>query len=148
LGPLAKNVVIDIRGFERGAPSFRVGEAVGSVLGKCLGVSVQAADLNTDISAWRGLRLSAVSVDLGLVEATHGSLRRELHGFSHGAAGVAPAIVAYSISSRARMLMAWAEGFTHLSGERLSEQTQGSLTPVRYRPADLYTDQPRKSEVA
>lgn len=96
--------------------------------------------LDSDPSVLRPLQPSAVSVDFEFATVGRNTAQQQLRTFVKRCRAVASAVVGCSMPSRALMLMAWAEGFTHLTGDLIAEKTGGDLTPVRFQPEDLYRE--------
>jgi len=136
-------MVICLEGLDAGVPQMVLETAVSVLRPVCLGVVGRAPSLTTDVSFWRGSKLSAVSFDFNdLPQTEHGDLTQALARFVDHAQAVSGTLIGYSLTTRARLLAAWAAGFTHLSGDVLEERVGLPFTPVRFEPANLYKSVP------
>ena len=141
--PTGEALVVCLQGLDAGVPRMVLETAVSALRPACLGVVARAPSLWTDVSAWRGARLSAVSFDFN--DAPPGDdaeLSQALSRFAANAAGVGSTLIGHSLTSRARVIAAWAAGFTHLSGDVLEQRAALPFTPVRFEAASLYDAHP------
>ena len=141
--PTSEALVVCLQGLDAGVPRMVLETAVSALRPACLGVVARAPSLCTDVSAWRGARLSAVSFDFN--DAPPGDdaeLSQALSRFAANAAGVGSTLIGHSLTSRARVIAAWAAGFTHLSGDVLEQRAALPFTPVRFEAASLYDAHP------
>jgi len=139
LQPLASaSIIFVVTGLEAGAPHSKIITITSALAGQCRGVIALAPDLDCKSDHWRGAHLSGVAVSLdGRNSSSELSVGR-FSEFADRLAGVAPALMAYSVPNRAALIMAWSAGFTHVGGEPIQKYADDMLEPLRLNPIQLY----------
>jgi len=88
-----------------------------------------------DIARWRGAGLCGVvwrTPAGATVDARH------LAGFAEAARCARMAVAYCDVHSHSQFVQAWAQGFSHLSGELISQRLGERVAPQRFEACDLY----------
>lgn len=137
----SSSILVVLTGLDAGVPHSRIVELTSALAGRCRAVIALAPDLDCRTDRWREAHLSGVAVDLSLLAEFNEQVSvRRMSEFAARCEGVAPALIAYSVPSKAILLAAWAAGFTHVGGDLIDTFSEGVLQPLRLNPIDLYRD--------
>jgi hypothetical protein len=135
----SSSIVVVLVGLESGTPHSRIVELTSALANRCRAVVAMAPGLDFKMDRWRDARLSGVAVDLSILANSNERLNiKQMSDFAARLPGVAPALLAYSVSNTAVLLASWSAGFTHVGGEVIAKYSEGVLQPLRLDPIDIY----------
>jgi hypothetical protein len=125
----------ELVGCSSGAPQTRLLDMVGVLkpYGRAVIARVEGLDPPSRSWADSGLTGAAASLDGPLKMQDH-ALLKGLRNFAAGASDY-KAVIAHGLKTRGLVLGAWAHGFTHLSGDAISDEMDSSLE-VKWLSAD------------
>lgn len=132
-------IVLELDGCSAGMPQSRMLELVSVVKPHCRAVVARIADGLPRPAIWRDCGLSGTAMVSDGTEAL--SERQLMHGlrrFAAAAAGPRSFVIGHGLRRRGLVLSAWAEGFTHISGQVISDEARTGGQAVRLSPADVF----------
>ena len=145
---IRRRLIVEIAGLTDGFPQARLAELVTSLAPYCRAVLARAPSETANPRPWRQSGLGGVSIDCAHLRPDDRSAPARMATFAKLASEVAPACLAYGLASRSLLLAAWSAGFTHLSGQAVSNGVAGLAGAVRLQPKDLYAAELSAADLA
>jgi len=137
---LADLIVVELDECEAGMPQSRLTDLVSIIKPHCRAVVVRIAAGLPCPRAWRDCGTSGVAVVWdGTESLSDRDLMQRLKRFGDAAAGPRTFIIGHGFRRRGWALAAWAEGFTHISGQVITDEARATGQAIRLSPADIFT---------
>lgn len=134
-------LVIEICDCPDGMPQSRMIDLVNAVRPFCRAVIARVSGDAPPVARWKSAGLSGVAI---LVEGTNDKGGKaemlRLSKIADAAAGSRTIITAHGLRKRESVLAAWASGFTHVSGQVVTDQAKTDERPVRLSAVDIFVD--------
>lgn len=128
-------LLLELTDLPQGLPATSLAALVAQLKPFVRGV-LACTDDPADIARWRQAGLCGV-----VWQSPEGATAdaRQLAGFAEAARGARMAAAYGDVHSHSQFMQAWAQGFSHLSGELISRTVGELVVPQRFEACDLYT---------
>ena len=132
-------IIVEISKCGVGMPHSRMLDLVSIVRPFCRAVLARVDKAHPPPRHWFEAGLTGVTAELdGTEDKGERSMMRRLEAFVEAAAGARRLVVAHGLRHRGLALSAWANGFTHISGQIVTDQADASGRAVRLTGADIF----------
>lgn len=138
-GALAQRVVIELCDCADGLPQSRMAELVSLVKPYCRAVIARIDGEAPPMLRWREAGLAGVAIVFdGASDRSNQLEVKRLKALAEIAVAPRTLIVAHGLRKRELALAAWAGGFTHVSGQVISEVTTADAQSVRLSASEIF----------
>lgn len=126
-----------------GMPHSRLTDLVSAVRPFCRAVIARVEGGLEPPRDWRSTGLSGLAVALDVAEpAPELTIMERFKRFARSVTGPRTLVVAHGLNRRGLVLSAWSEGFTHVSGQVISDESRAGNRAIRLTGADIFAPVP------
>lgn len=136
-------LVLELAECASGMPQSRLIDLVSAARPFCRAVVARVEGGLMPPRDWRSTGLSGLAVAMDIADSvTELTMMERFKVFAQAAAGQRTLIVAHGLRRRGLVLSAWSEGFTHVSGQVISDESTAGTRAIRLTGVDIFAPDP------